>query len=73
MVFAVATLDSIIIYDTENFYHIIYVDDIHYAEITDMSWYKIHKNCVKKFIIFFKDIGWQDIGCCFKRWLLYFN
>ena len=36
--FAVATLDSVLIYDTENLLPIAFVDGIHYAEITDLSW-----------------------------------
>jgi chromatin assembly factor 1 subunit B len=38
MIFAVATLDAVFLYDTESFYPIAYVDGIHYAELTDMSW-----------------------------------
>lgn len=38
MVFAVATLDSVLIYDTESLYPIAYIDGIHYAELTDLAW-----------------------------------
>jgi chromatin assembly factor 1 subunit B len=39
MIFAVATLDAVLIYDTENLFPIAYIDSIHYAELTDLTWY----------------------------------
>jgi len=38
VVFAVATLDSVVLYDTENFYPIALVQGNHYAELTDITW-----------------------------------
>jgi hypothetical protein len=40
LVFAVATLDSLIIYDTQRSGPIIIFAGIHYAAITDIAWYK---------------------------------
>ena len=38
MIYAVASLDAVFLYDTDTFYPIAYVDGVHYAELTDMSW-----------------------------------
>lgn len=38
MIFAVATHDSILIYDTENFKPLGYVSNLHYSSITDLKW-----------------------------------
>lgn len=38
MIFAVATQDSVIIYDTENLEPMAVVNNVHYSTITDMSW-----------------------------------
>ena len=39
MVFAVATLDSIIVYDSESQLPLAYLEGIHFAQLTDISWY----------------------------------
>lgn len=39
LVFAVATLDSLIIYDTQRCGPIVIFAGIHYAAITDIAWY----------------------------------
>jgi len=39
MVFAVATLDSILLYDTQQKAPFGYIGNIHYAALTDVAWY----------------------------------
>ncbi|KAF1744957.1 hypothetical protein MXB_4611 [Myxobolus squamalis] len=39
MIFAVATLDSVIVYDTEKLDPVGFISSIHYAVLTDLSWY----------------------------------
>lgn len=40
MIFAIATSNSIIVYDTQRLIPIAYLENIHYASITDLSWSK---------------------------------
>eukprot|EP01112_Ceratiomyxa_fruticulosa_P019530 TRINITY_DN6412_c0_g2_i1.p1 TRINITY_DN6412_c0_g2~~TRINITY_DN6412_c0_g2_i1.p1 ORF type:complete len:577 (-),score=131.74 TRINITY_DN6412_c0_g2_i1:88-1818(-) len=40
IVFAVATLDTVVIYDTQHAHPLCYVTDIHYAALTDLAWSK---------------------------------
>lgn len=40
MIFAVACIDSVLIYDTENSKPIIVIGNIHYTTITDLAWKK---------------------------------
>ena len=40
MIFAVGTLDSILVYDTETVRPLIVIGNIHYATITDIAWKK---------------------------------
>ncbi len=47
IVFAVATLDTVILYDTENSYPIGLVEGIHYAELTDIAWYVVEVNSIR--------------------------
>ena len=39
MVFAVACVDKLMIYDTQQALPIGFVSDIHYSSITDLAWY----------------------------------
>ena len=39
MVFAVATIDSILLYDTQQATPFGYISNIHYAALTDLTWY----------------------------------
>ena len=39
MVFAVATLDSVLLYDTQQTAPFGFVGSIHYAALTDVTWY----------------------------------
>jgi len=39
MVFAIATLDSIVLYDTQQTAPFGYISNIHYAALTDVAWY----------------------------------
>ena len=39
MVFAVATLDSVLLYDTQQAAPFAFVSNIHYAALTDITWY----------------------------------
>ena len=39
MVFAVACVDKLLIYDTQQAPPIGFVSDIHYSSITDLAWY----------------------------------
>ncbi|ODV96655.1 hypothetical protein PACTADRAFT_1242 [Pachysolen tannophilus NRRL Y-2460] len=38
MVFAVATQDSVIIYDTESIKPIVFISNLHYSTLTDLAW-----------------------------------
>ncbi len=38
MVFAVATIDSVLLYDTQSMYPFALLKNIHYASLTDLSW-----------------------------------
>jgi len=38
IIYALITLESLILYDTENLYPIGLLDGIHYAELTDLTW-----------------------------------
>eukprot|EP01119_Soliformovum_irregulare_P025374 TRINITY_DN9374_c0_g1_i1.p2 TRINITY_DN9374_c0_g1~~TRINITY_DN9374_c0_g1_i1.p2 ORF type:complete len:271 (+),score=95.60 TRINITY_DN9374_c0_g1_i1:467-1279(+) len=38
MVYAVASLDTVLIYDTEGVYPLAILEQLHYAELTDLSW-----------------------------------
>lgn len=38
MVFAAATLDTVLIYDTDSNFPLCYIDGIHFAELTDLAW-----------------------------------
>lgn len=49
MVFAVAGLDSVLLYDTQHSVPFAFVSNIHYAGITDLTWQvethtRIHMN-----------------------------
>lgn len=39
MVYAVASLDSVLLYDTQHRAPFGYISNIHYAGITDLAWY----------------------------------
>lgn len=39
MVFSVATIDSILLYDTQQAVPFGYISNIHYAALTDLTWY----------------------------------
>ena len=39
MVYAVASLDSVLLYDTQHHAPFGFVSNIHYAGITDLTWY----------------------------------
>lgn len=39
MVYAVATQDSVVLYDTQHVVPIAYLSQLHYASITDLTWY----------------------------------
>ena len=39
MIFAVATLNTIFIYDTEQDHPIGLIEGAHYADLTDLTWY----------------------------------
>ena len=38
MCYAVATLDSVVFYDTQHQYPFGFVSNVHYASLTDMTW-----------------------------------
>ena len=42
MVFAVATLDSVLLYDTQQVAPFAFIGNIHYAALTDATWY-VHR------------------------------
>jgi chromatin assembly factor 1 subunit B len=39
MILAVATLTTVLLYDTEQLYPIAYITKIHYSSLTDLAWY----------------------------------
>lgn len=38
-IYAVATTDTVLIYDTEHNYPLCYLKDLHYAQLTDIAWH----------------------------------
>ena len=42
MVYAVATLDSVLLYDTQQTTPFGYIGNIHYAALTDITWYVLN-------------------------------
>ena len=44
LIWAVATTDSILIYDSEQSLPIAFVEGIHLAELTDLSWFDLQTN-----------------------------
>lgn len=44
MVFAIATLDSILLYDTQQTAPFGFIGNIHYAALTDVAWYVLSGN-----------------------------
>lgn len=84
LIFAVATLNSLYIYDTESVQPIAIVAGLHYAAITDIAWYSwlqySFSNAVSTPILFQKlintllllKVGYRKIsGFILPRWLLH--
>lgn len=46
MVFAVATLDSVLLYDTQQVAPFAFIGNIHYAALTDATWY-VHRTQIQ--------------------------
>ena len=44
MVFSIATLDSILLYDTQQTAPFGFIGNIHYAALTDVAWYVLSGN-----------------------------
>lgn len=44
IVYAVASLNAVLFYDTQHLAPFAYVSDIHYASITDIAWYTVVVN-----------------------------
>jgi len=46
MLLAIGTLSSVMIYDTEQLYPIVYLSKLHYSSLTDLAWYValLHEN-----------------------------
>ena len=40
MVFAILTVDKVLLYDTQQTAPIAYISDIHYASLTDATWWE---------------------------------
>jgi len=59
VVFAVATLNSLYVYDTESVPPILVRAGLHYAAITDIAWSS--------------DAKYLALGSVITRWLLYYN
>lgn len=57
LVFAVATLDSLIIYDTQRCGPIVIFAGIHYAAITDIAWYTFHSSLMDLRLTCFNDFA----------------
>lgn len=54
MVFAVAGLDSVFLYDTQHSVPFAFVSNIHYAGITDMTWQvqtQAYMNALSSYIV----------------------
>lgn len=67
MIIAIATQDSVFLYDTQQLQPFALIKDMHYASITDLSWYNkyIYMAHIKPRIILFCIIGiviglWMD-------------
>ena len=46
MVYAVASLDAVLLYDTQQTTPFAYLSNIHYSGITDLAWYEeTHMSC----------------------------
>ena len=41
MIFAVATMDTVIVYDTQQIKALAIITDIHYTSLTDLAWQAI--------------------------------
>lgn len=53
MVFAVATLDSILLYDTQQATPFAYIGNIHYAALTDVTWYEFNDSDFCSFTVLY--------------------
>lgn len=42
VVFAVATEDSVLLYDTQQIIPFAFVSNIHYHQLSDLAWYEIY-------------------------------
>jgi len=81
IVYAVASIDSIVLYDTQQIYPLAYLTNFHYSAITDLTWFVY----LFKFlpIFFFKNktkqnqyqsikvIKWFKFMDFFKGWILF--
>ena len=56
VVYAVATQDAVLIYDTQQMHPIVVVNNLHFATFTDLTWYVVLE-CPIKFRILTLDVG----------------
>ena len=67
-VFAVATLNSLYVYDTQSNYPLAILAGIHYAAITDIAWYTSVPTIIPNLYLFFFFCSRHIIFGFFRSW-----
>ena len=75
MLFAVVTMDTVAIYDTQQAGPVCMLTKLHYDEFTDLTWYTLSNNVFEHLLIpsNLKVTRWTMSDSFLSRWLLYLD
>lgn len=74
--FAVGTREGVLIFDTQQSHPVCRLSNLHYAGITDLTWYLLfifnfYFNINHLLLSFLQVHGWSNVAHVFVRWFLF--